>query len=470
MIKLPEEHISGINIAKISESLNTTPSTTHSGRLRKKASSLRNNMPPAAPSSRSSIQFPIIPGFVDKNDPQIEYGTLNNGSIRSSNESVDKSWSPAQNPKEDLYAWMAKQQHDSTREIKAEKFSDLNRSNTPVLQNVQPVNEYMQNTVRLLDAHLIFEPLLTCLGVMPQQINSINSKDVTPLENLGTNLSLVCAFDTMRIDIVVSEAGADKKPKTKIAKKTNGKFSLQISTDTPAFLCERIGIELEVLKMADGLPDEANQNLLYFSRGQLKKHTSTVINFSLNVRYISQQVNMPLLRLLHQITNMYQNVKEAQNELREQPDLNKRHIPLKDESSLASEMCDNTLVGSNHEPQMDIFDYSDERYDKFNETIPLGHSVSRTKMPPLGPLIPAPGVRNRPQSFAQKLRSTSKTVKGKLGYTNLNETVPTPIKNSPTTLTNIEQSFQKAALEPKTSLTGAVSSNFEGKIYLNKGI
>lgn len=27
---------------------------------------------------------------------------------------------------------------------------------------------------------------------------------------------------------------------------------------------------------------------------------------------------MPLLRLLHQISNMYQNVKDAQNELREQ--------------------------------------------------------------------------------------------------------------------------------------------------------
>jgi hypothetical protein len=30
------------------------------------------------------------------------------------------------------------------------------------------------------------------------------------------------------------------------------------------------------------------------------------------------QVNMPLLRLLNQITNMYQNVKDTQTELREQ--------------------------------------------------------------------------------------------------------------------------------------------------------
>lgn len=33
---------------------------------------------------------------------------------------------------------------------------------------------------------------------------------------------------------------------------------------------------------------------------------------------INLQVNMPLLRLLNQITNMYQNVKDTQTELREQ--------------------------------------------------------------------------------------------------------------------------------------------------------
>lgn len=138
------------------------------------------------------------------------------------------------------------------------------------------------------------------------------------------------------------------------------------------------------------------------------------------------------------------NVKEAQDEMKEQPDNNtqptKRSLPLKDESSLASEMNDATLVGSIHEQTIlesstNALDYADERYDKFNEMVafPLGHSISRSKMPPLGPLIPLPsssgssssaattnagsggGVVNNnnsaitrqrapPQSFAQKLR------------------------------------------------------------------
>ena len=96
----------------------------------------------------------------------------------------------------------------------------------------------------------------------------------------------------------------------------------------------------------------------------------------------------------------------------------------------------------------------------------LRHSISRSKMPTLGPLIPltpSPNSRNRPHSFAQKLRSTSKTVKGKLGYTNLNETINTPIKMSPTTAGySFAEAHSKQSLEAKNSLTGGLSSTFGG--------
>ncbi|XP_058456070.1 bridge-like lipid transfer protein family member 1 isoform X4 [Malaya genurostris] len=423
-----------------------------------------------APSSRSSMQmFPII---FDKHDPQIEYGALKEGSLPSmcsSSDSLDKPWTPPANHKEDLYSWMAKQQNGNN---KTNRDKDKHESTRQAAKNRPEIHsiKYIQDSHRILDAHLIFEPMLTFLGVMPQQmINSVSSSDVSSLDSLGTNLSLVCYFDTMRIDIVVSEAGDSKKPKPKVSKKGNGKFSLIMPAEQPSFLCEHVGVELELMKMTDGFPDDAKQHMLYVSRGQLKKHTSTVINFSLNVKYLSQQVNMPLLRLLHQITNMYQNVKDAQNELRDHPDHGKRSAPLKDESSLASETNDPTLMGSLNEPLMShiengIFDYADERYDKFNEDIPyrheLRHSVSRSKLPSLGPLIPltpSPSSRNRPHSFAQKLRSTGKSVKGKLGYTNLNETVTTPIKASPTALT-FADALSRNSLETKNSLAGLSSS------------
>lgn len=169
----------------------------------------------------------------------------------------------------------------------------------------------------------------------------------------------------MRIDIVVSEAG-EKKMKSQRGTSSNPssnsntatrssksgaqgpvKCTLTMPIDQPAFLCERVGVELEVSKVTDGFADDIRPaNMLYMSRGQIKNHTSTVINFSLNVRYISQQVNMPLLRLLHQISNMYQNVKEAQEELREQPGATghtKRVVPLKDESSLGKSLVFNLI-------------------------------------------------------------------------------------------------------------------------------
>lgn len=114
---------------------------------------------------------------------------------------------------------------------------------------------------------------------------------MSSLDSLGTNLSLVGSFDVMRIDIVVSETG-DKKTKSRpVTRKANGKFILNMPEETPAFLCERVGVEVEVVKVTDGLSDDNRQNALYVSRGQLKKLTSTIINFSFNVRYISQQVN-----------------------------------------------------------------------------------------------------------------------------------------------------------------------------------
>ncbi|KAH8323336.1 hypothetical protein KR067_005364 [Drosophila pandora] len=415
-------------------------------------------------SSRSSIQMlPIISGLVEKQVPEFEYGALQEGSLSSTN-SVNKYWLDAGNNKEDFYFWMAKQQDNKKKEHFAAK--EHARPAPPKMagHSGQTRSGIMQDSIKLLDAHLIFEPLLTCLGVMPQQmINKFSNADISSLENLGTNMSLIGTFDSIRVDIVVSEAGDKKnsaqKP-AKMSKKSNGGRA-SIMMDTPLFLCERVGVELEVLKMSDGMVDQARQNVIYMSRRQMKKHTSTVINFSLNVRFISQQVNMPLLRLLHQICNMYQNVKDAQNEFHDQPELSKKS-QTKDECSLASEPTDILPFNSVSERFGHGENYSDERYDKFNETMPT--MPARPRPGGLGPIIqltPSPNAKNRPQSFAQKLRSTGKSVKGKLGYTNLNESSSSPLRDSPT-MSLHEQHILKMATESKASLNGACATSVSG--------
>ncbi|XP_026670200.1 transmembrane protein KIAA1109, partial [Ceratina calcarata] len=437
----------------------------------KKGKSLQPTQMPA--STRASIVFPLLASgglFSQTREPNnISYGTLreektpqihishshqlgSNPSIYSggghsqhSTGSLDQVMSPTShhsnkplNTGEDLYSWMAKQQefikdndksnlkgnwvfHTEQKSLKDSKINTMTTDDTEDSDVQSGTLLYpMKDSLRLLDAHLIFEPLLSSLSVMPQQmlsaIGSGNTNNVSSLDSLGSNLSLVGNMETMRIDIVVSEFGkvTDKRKGNKYqTKKGNSKFHLDIPPETPAFLCEKIGIDIDVKKMADMTVDDMiqKQTVLYISRGQLKKHTSTSVNFSLNIRYISQQVNMPLLRLLHQISNMYQNVKETQMELKEQQPERKRNNHLivndpvaKNGSSSTSDLQEQLLIEGK---KMDV---------------PL---LRNSFEPNLAKTAPAAGatVRSRPQSFAQKLRSTGKSVKG---YINLSEGVITP--------------------------------------------
>lgn len=76
------------------------------------------------------------------------------------------------------------------------------------------------------------------------------------------------------------------------------KKSIEIRSEVPAFLCERVNLECDVKRMADMTVVEdlsrQRRNMLYVSRGQLKKHTNTALNVSVSAHYISQQVSNQL--------------------------------------------------------------------------------------------------------------------------------------------------------------------------------
>ncbi|KAK9751645.1 hypothetical protein QE152_g4782 [Popillia japonica] len=339
---------------------------------------------------------------------------------------------------EDLYSWMAKQ--DTTGGLKGCLESKIDTLQTqssgeePQVKESQAVLvplHQLHDSWRLLDANLIFQPLLASLGVMPQQLKltsmSENSNDVTSLDALGSNLSLVGNMETMKIDIVVSEHG--KLDKKRAKNKGKARMFLEINADEcPAFVCEKVSIELEVDRMTDMAVSEMikTKNVLYISRGQLKNHTSTVLHFNVGVRYISQRVNMPLLRLLHQISNMYQNVKDTQNELREQQPVEIRrpktsasdHIDVKHHSTSTSDLREGNTIDDGKQLTLKISDPS---------------SITSQQKPVISP---SPSVRSRPQSFAQKLRSTGKSVKG---YVNLTEGGGTPLTMSSPSISAFER-------------------------------
>lgn len=100
----------------------------------------------------------------------LEYGALQEGSLSSTN-SVNKFWLGSDNQKEDLYFWMAKQQDNNKKKDTFAKEEILRPKPVNTIPGQGPSRQgIMQDSIKLLDAHLIFEPLLTCLGVMPQQM------------------------------------------------------------------------------------------------------------------------------------------------------------------------------------------------------------------------------------------------------------------------------------------------------------
>uniref|UniRef100_A0A6P7G1L5 Transmembrane protein KIAA1109 homolog isoform X3 n=1 Tax=Diabrotica virgifera virgifera TaxID=50390 RepID=A0A6P7G1L5_DIAVI len=433
------------------ESVLTSPSPPVPHRKRRKSA-----LPPLQPpnSSRASVVLPLLNNAnlftVKRQDDNIllGYGTLrgekafvNLGSDPSdacSHSSPEIPSSPIHknlghdHSSEDLYSWMAKQDAATSNlegclESKIDTMHTQSSGDRDTLPKEEEVPSTgvplypIQESVRLLDANQVFQPLLSGLGVMPQQLrfttmsDSSAGNEVTTLDALGSNFCLVGNMETMRIDIVVSEHGKVEKKK---GKNKGKRLYIEVNADeSPSFVCEKIGVELEIDRMTDMAVNEMmkTRNVLYISRGQLKNHTSTVINFTIGVRYIHQRVNMPLLRLLHQISNMYQNVKDTQNELREQ-----QPVEIRRPKTSASDNVDIKHHSSNSDIHYPTTDISKQLSLKISDP---GSYSSQHK-----PIIsPSPSIRSRPQSFAQKLRSTGKTVKG---YVNLSEGVGTPMTMS----------------------------------------
>ena len=152
---------------------------------------------------------------------------------------------------------------------------------------------------------------------------------------------------------------------------------------------------------------------LYVSRNQLKRHTSSFANFSIEVDMISQRVNMPLLRLINQIVTMHLNVKETSEELKEKkPTLRSEHsFRRHKKTSSGSSTSDGGSV--NLRP---------------DELSLIGSSVNLHKDQPVSRLsnviqTPSPSttlkssIKSRPKGFASKFRPNSRLG----GYSSLGE-------------------------------------------------
>lgn len=244
-------------------------------------------------------------------------------------------------------------------------------------------------SLMLLDAHVIFQPLLTSMGLMPHQIIGYN------FDNWGSHMSIRVSIEALKIDIVESEGKGSGQGSMK-GKKMG---VLNLSHESPAFLCEKVSLDGDFQKSTDMSKDTLNKrSMLYFSRNYWKKQVKSSLVFCLNIDYISQQVNMPLLRLLHQITTMFQNVRETQLELRERR-------PSQTAKSLLDHKNSSTSGSDIHEALQVPFE------KETNKTTPVD-SIS-------APALVDANMRNtlsttkgstasRSQSFAQRFKTSGK--------------------------------------------------------------
>ena len=249
---------------------------------------------------------------------------------------------------EDLYHWMKRNQ--SAAEGRYEKFLQSERpeflkeksvkididpnKEKQAPEHVHVVPQSLAGNA-FLDAHIIFEPLLSSLGLMPQQITNLS------LKNLGSQIVVGGGIETFTIKIIESETG---KPLSK-GKQKSAKFKIgpEISN---AFLCKKIALSVDFKKVTDILKGEPSKDKilpLYVSRNQLKRHTSSFANFTIEIDFISQKINMPLLRLVNQIVTMHLNVKETNEELRDKKQTWSRQDHMrrtKKQSSASSSVSD----------------------------------------------------------------------------------------------------------------------------------
>ena len=323
--------------------------------------------------------------------------------------------------------------------------------------NVQTTPSTPQTkSMNLLDAHIIFEPLLSSLGLMPQQIQNVS------LKNLGKNISVQANVEVFKIDIVESEFFGSSRQRSRRGKTIgNPKHNVDYDISSSAFLCEKMYVQLDHKKVTDlqnTMGNDVKDLPLYISRAQMRRHTSKYINFDIDIANISPKINMPLLRLLNQILTMHQNIRETNEELRDKKpgdsqELNekskdpfRRH---KKSSSNASSSSSNMSLAQLRpaETELDAETSVNEENLVIFETpsrsingIDMAHSshVQNANSTDMSLIVKketshaetlkqsSPTVtlksqlKSRPKSFAQKFRPNSRLA-GMTGYNNLGE-------------------------------------------------
>ena len=231
----------------------------------------------------------------------------------------------------DLYRWMAAQQNFHTSHTTFEEdhhvggvrrqdsFLEafgpgLNQEDSHM--NVNADNLTMGTSImQLADAQNLFKPFLQSTGLHVESV-----RPTAMMKNFGGNLSLQGRLDILKIEIADSVRG---KGKGKGKKRRDSKF-VDTTHDTPAFLSELFTLNISMrdivdFEKKDSVDDKFNNKVPFnFAMHKLEAKPATLqVNLMVTCQSVTQHVDMPLLRLIHQFVTVIDNVNQTRIELKQ---------------------------------------------------------------------------------------------------------------------------------------------------------
>ncbi|XP_056616066.1 bridge-like lipid transfer protein family member 1 isoform X1 [Triplophysa dalaica] len=158
--------------------------------------------------------------------------------------------------------------------------------------------------VQLADAQVVFKPLLSYIGIQPQDAPPLSYKMY-----FGEHLSFSGTLECLRADIVDSDTTKERKNKLR-----QSILNLPPLDFKPALMIETFSLNAVILEKCMSTPPSASA--LSFHELSRRPQASVHCHFTLACQAIRQHVDMALVRLIHQFSTMIDDIKATQTDIK----------------------------------------------------------------------------------------------------------------------------------------------------------
>ncbi|KAL5011394.1 hypothetical protein ScPMuIL_009945, partial [Solemya velum] len=231
---------------------------------------------------------------------------------------------------QDLYRWMSKQPGEFKSSItddhqvtsRQDSFlaafgSTWSQGDSKTDINAEHVT-MATSIMQLADAQSLFKPFLQSIGLHVESV-----RPSAMMKKFGGSLSLQSKLDIFKIQIASSDLSHTNRKGKSGAKSRKPPKLLNVNADLPAFLCDSFAINVAMKDVIDFEKHNGDDNIgtskfsLNFAMHKLEaKPTTLQVNFLMNCQSVTQHVDMPLLRLLHQFIMMVENLNTTRKDLK----------------------------------------------------------------------------------------------------------------------------------------------------------